>query len=113
MKRRFRLYCRKKSGRYYIHDDQTGKQESLHTSDRATATRLLHAKNEASQQPAINLQIARAYLMASDPLVATRTWQHVMNEIVKTKLPLTAICAGASVATETNDSPRPSTARRC
>ena len=47
MRQRFRLYRRGDSGRYYIHDDLTGKQESLHTSDRATATRLLHAKNEA------------------------------------------------------------------
>jgi len=28
-----------------------------------------------------------AYVMASDPEVCTRTWQHVMNEIVKTEGP--------------------------
>jgi hypothetical protein len=60
MKQKFRLYRRGKSGRYYIHDEATGRQESLHTTDRAKATRLFHAKNEASEQPAINLQIARA-----------------------------------------------------
>ena len=80
MKQRFRRYCRKKGGRYYLHDDQTGKQESLHASARATATRLLHAKNEASQQSAINLQIARAFLAATDPQIATRTCQFVMDE---------------------------------
>ena len=73
MRQQFRLYRRKKGGRYYLHNDLTGKQESLHTSDRAKATRLLHAKNEAGQQPAINLQIARAYLAATDPQIATRT----------------------------------------
>jgi len=57
----------------------------LHTSDRSKATRLLHAKNEAGQQPAINLQIARAYLVATDPQIATRTWQFVMDEIAKLK----------------------------
>ena len=47
--------------------------------------RLLHSKNEADRQPAINLQIARAYLAAGDPDVMTRTWQVVMDELIKTK----------------------------
>jgi hypothetical protein len=58
---RFRLYRRKKGGRYYIHDDVTGKQESLQTSNRPAAIRLLHAKNEAVLQRAMNLQIAQVY----------------------------------------------------
>jgi hypothetical protein len=49
------------------------------------AQRIFNAKNEAYQQPAINLQIARAYLMAVDPLVAKRSWRQVMEEIVKLK----------------------------
>jgi hypothetical protein len=85
MKQRFRLYRRKKGGRYYIHNELTGKQESLHTNDRAKARRLLHAKNEAGELPAINLQIARAYLAATDPQIATRTWQLVMDEPAKLK----------------------------
>ena len=85
MKQRFRLYRRKRGGRFYVHDGLTGKQDSLGTSDRAEAVRLLHAKNEAEQQPAVNLQIARAYLAASDPQVATRTWQFVMDETAKLK----------------------------
>jgi hypothetical protein len=60
MRQRFRLYRRKKGGRYYLHDELTGKQESLGTRERGTAIRLLHSKNEAGQQPAVNLQIARA-----------------------------------------------------
>jgi hypothetical protein len=60
MRQRYRLYRRKRGGRYYLQDDVTGKQESLGTSDRATAARLLHSKNEAVKQPAVNLQIARA-----------------------------------------------------
>jgi len=84
MRRRFRLY-RRNGGRFYIHDSVTGKQESLGTSDRTIATRLLHSKNEAGQQPAINLQIARAYLAASDPQVATRHWQFVMDEMARLK----------------------------
>ena len=85
MKQRFRLYKRKKGGRYYVHDDVTGKQDSLHTTDRATAIRLFHSRQEAEQQPAVNLQIARAYLAASDPQIATRNWQLVMDELVKLK----------------------------
>ena len=61
MKQRFRLYRRKQGGRYYIHNELTGKQESLHTNDRAKATRLLHKERGAGELPAINLQIARAY----------------------------------------------------
>ena len=85
MRQRFRLYKRKKGGRFYIHDDVTGKQESLGTNDRATAIRLFHSRQEAEQQPAVNLQIARAYLAASDPQIATRIWQFVMDEMVKLK----------------------------
>jgi len=85
MRKRFRLYKRKNGGRFYIHDEVTGKQDSLHTSDRATAVRLFHSRQEAEQQPAVNLQIARAYLAASDPQIATRDWQFVMDELVKLK----------------------------
>ena len=85
MRQRYRLYRRKNGGRYYLHDDATGKQESLGTSDRATAVRLFHSRQEAEKQPAINLQIARAYLVASDPQIATRNWQLVMDELVKLK----------------------------
>jgi integrase len=85
MKQRYRLYKRKKGGRYYIHDDVTGKQDSLHTTDHATAVRLFHSRQEAEQQPAVNLQIARAYLAAADKQIATRHWEFVMDEMVKHK----------------------------
>ena len=85
MKQRYRLYKRKKGGRYYVHDEVTGKQDSLHTTDRTTAIRLFHSRQEAEQQPAVNLQIARAYLAASDKQIATRNWQFVMDELVKLK----------------------------
>ncbi len=70
---------------FWCQDNETGKQETLRTKDRATAERLFAAKNEAHQQPIINLQIARAYLLVGDPQIATRTWQFVMEEIVKLK----------------------------
>jgi guanylate kinase len=83
MKLRYRLF-RRNSGIFFLEDRATKQQESLRTRIREAAVRILHAKNEAYQQPAINLQIARAYLMVSDPLIVKRTWQHVMDEIVKT-----------------------------
>jgi len=83
MRQRYRLYHRKNGGRYYLHYDVTGEQVSLGTSDRATAVRRFHSTREAVQQPAVNLQIARAYLAASDPQIATRNWQFVMDGMVK------------------------------
>ena len=83
MKNRFRLFIR--SGIFYCEDTGTGKQTSLRTRDRAEAERLLAAKNEAVRQPAMNLQIAQVYLHHSDPTLATRTWQRVMEHIVTTK----------------------------
>ena len=84
MKQRYRVYCRQ-GGIYYAFDRFTGKRESLETTDHATALRLLHARNEAHQQPIINHQIARAYLAAGDPEITKRSWQVVMEEIIKTK----------------------------
>jgi integrase len=45
----------------------------------------LHARNEAAHQPFVNVQIARAYLAASDADIGTRTWESAMTEIVKAK----------------------------
>ena len=71
MKQRFRLY-RRQRGIYYIHDDETGKQQSLQTRDRAEAWQLFSAKTQAHRQAHLNLRLARTYLRASDPLAATR-----------------------------------------
>jgi hypothetical protein len=83
MRNRYRMFLR--GFVFWCQDNQTGKQESLRTKDPQTAKRFLNARNEAFQQPIINLQIARAYLIVGDPAVATRTWQFVMDEIVKLK----------------------------
>ena len=49
------------------------------------AESLLHARNEAVRQPELNIQLARAYLAAGDPLSLGRNWQMVMDALVKTK----------------------------
>jgi hypothetical protein len=84
MKTRYRLFLRRKSV-YYAFDDTTKKFTSLKTKNKAEATRLLVAMNEAGQQPAMNLSLARVYLRHSDPMVSKRTWQHVLDEIIAIK----------------------------
>ena len=75
VKNRFRLVrYRSLGGMYYLHDTETDQRKSLETKDKARATELLVAHNEAAREPAFNLQKARVYMAASDPEVATRTW---------------------------------------
>ena len=83
MKQQFILFRRVDV--FYCENTTTGQQTSLHTRDRDEALRVLHAKNEAERQPAINLQIARAYLAATDGQISTRAWQFVMEEAAKLK----------------------------
>ena len=42
---------------------------------------MIHASNEAHRQPVLNLQLARAYLTASDPAFVERTWQTAMAQL--------------------------------
>ena len=77
MKQRFILFRR--ADVFYCEDTTTRKQTSLHTKDRDDALRVLHAKNEAELQPAINLQIARAYLTASDAADRGRVREQVVT----------------------------------
>lgn len=82
MKNRYRLIHRNhRGGMFYAVDTATGKRSSLNTTDKAEAARLLAAKNQAHHQPTLNMEIAKAFLTASDPAWTQRTWQNVMNEI--------------------------------
>jgi integrase len=81
----YRIFHRA-SGIWYIQNRQTGHQESLRTRSKHEAVRLLNARNESVYQPsAINLQLARAYINASDPKLGSRTWQDVMDQVVAMK----------------------------
>jgi hypothetical protein len=66
---------------FYCVDKTTGKRTSLLTTDRDEAQQIIEAKNQAERQPVLNLQIARAYLTASDPAWTQRNWQDVANRI--------------------------------
>ena len=89
MKPKYRMFRRGQV--FWCQDNHTGRQESLQTKDRTVAERLLYARNEAHQQPIINLQIARAYLLVSDPQIGKRSWQDVMDELVKLKHGVTQV----------------------
>jgi hypothetical protein len=73
MKTKFIIFRR--GSVFYAEDTTTGKQTSLRTKDETETRSLLNAKNEARRQPVLNLQLARAYLSASDPAFVERTWQ--------------------------------------
>jgi integrase len=79
MKTKYTLFRR--GDVFYVQDSSTGKQTSLRTKDETEATRLLNARNEAQNQPVLNLHLARAYLTASDPAFVERTWQMVMEQM--------------------------------
>jgi hypothetical protein len=79
MKTKYTLFLR--GAVYYSQDTATGQQKSLRTRDETETHSLLNAMNEAQRQPVLNLHLARAYLTASDPTFAERTWQMVMEPL--------------------------------
>jgi integrase len=82
MKTRYRLIRRGiRGGLYYCVDTKTGKRTSLGISNEDEARQIIEARNNSERQPALNLQIARSYLIASDPAWMQRTWQDVMEQI--------------------------------
>jgi hypothetical protein len=83
MKNRYRLFRRGQV--YYTHDAETGKQQSLRTTNRKEAERLLIARNEAQDNRLLNLKIAEAHLAAHDPQMNKRTWQDVMDYMLDRK----------------------------
>jgi hypothetical protein len=67
MKTRYRLICRgTRSGAYSCVDTKTGQRTSLGTTNADDARQIIEAKNNAERQAVLNLQIARAYLAATD-----------------------------------------------
>jgi len=85
MSQRYRKFKRT-WGTYYAYDNVTGNSVSLKTRVKAEAEQKVNAMNEAERQPGISLGLARVYLNATDPKLATRTWQEVMEHIVEKKI---------------------------
>jgi hypothetical protein len=98
MKVLYRLYRR--GARFYCEHVETGKQESLRTSKRSEALRLVAAKNEAAQASYLNLSLGRTYLQAHDPELPNRTWGDVMDRMLERKY-------------RSSESPAASTVERC
>jgi len=83
MKQKFRLF---RHGRtFWCEDTESGRQQTLGTKNKVDAVRLLHGRNEYHAVPFVNLQMARAYMMAADPKAPTWTWQDIFDEIIKLK----------------------------
>jgi len=84
MTQRYRKFKRA-WGMWYAFDTATGNSVSLKTRERAEAVQTVNAMNETERQPSISLGLAKVYLNAADPKLATRTWQEVMENIVAKK----------------------------
>jgi integrase len=85
---KYRLY-RRRNGNFYWQENGSKKQGSLRTTEKREAERLLNAMNESHREPTLNLNLARAYLVAHDPEMARRTWQAVMDEMATHGIPTT------------------------
>jgi integrase len=80
MRERYRMYQRN-GGNFYAKDRKTGQSISLATTDHREATRLLVAKNQATEQPFLNVAMAKVYLSAQSPEFLTRTWGNLIEVV--------------------------------
>jgi hypothetical protein len=80
MQNRYRMY-RRNGTAFYAKDKTTGRTETLGTTDRAEAQRLLSAKNQAAEQPHLNVAMARVYLSCKSPELLDRTWNDVFEDM--------------------------------
>src|ERR1700693_6624191 len=78
MENRYRLF-RRGNGVYYALEASNLRQMSLRTRSHAEATRLIAAKNQASDVPQLNRAMAKVYASAASPELMERTWQEVMD----------------------------------
>lgn len=77
--KRYRLFRKGAYGTFYVEDVVTRQQSSLKTRDRQEAERLLQARCEAADAPDRAFRVGMAYLGATDPLAASRTWRDVVE----------------------------------
>lgn len=84
MKERYRKFKRA-WGTWYAFDNLTGNSVTLKTRDKVEAIKKVNAMNETERAPSISLGLAKVYLNAADPKLATRTWQEVMEHVVARK----------------------------
>jgi len=88
IKSRYRLVCRgSRGGKFYCYDTRLRQRTSLNTTDRRAAVQIVNAKNQAEQQPALNLQLAEAYLAGTDNGITKRTWADALAALTAMKRP--------------------------
>ena len=86
MNTRYRLTYRGiRGGMYYCVDKTIGKRTSLGTTNEDEARQIVEAKNTATRQPILNLQIAKAYIAGTDSGITTRTWRQAIEALIETK----------------------------
>jgi hypothetical protein len=83
MQDKFRLY-RRPNGMLYADEYGTRHRESLQTKNEAEARRLIAARNQAAASPVFNMEMAKVYLRAHDPLLCERTWTTVSDSVQQT-----------------------------
>lgn len=74
---------------FYLLEAETGRRTSLRTTDSSEAEQIVRARNDAANQPALGLAMARAYLSSTHPKLAERTWQAVLEEFCSRGQPQT------------------------
>jgi hypothetical protein len=75
-----KYWLSKRGSMFYSLDSETRERKSLGTSNRAEAQKIIQAKNESTNRPALGLSLAKAYIAAYDQTLVTRTWRFVMDE---------------------------------
>jgi integrase len=83
MKNMYRKFRRGKV--WWIQHNETGKQESLRTKDKAEALRLLDLKNRPHAVAGFHLSMARTHLQLGNAEIISRTWKNVFETIIRTK----------------------------
>lgn len=87
MKNRFTLFRR--GNVFYFEDRETKLQKSLCTQKLDEARKIVQAKNDAVNQPMMNLVMAKSFLAAQDLKLVTRTWEDVVERFNDRQNPVT------------------------
>lgn len=66
MQKKFKMF-RRSNGIYYSEELPSRRQATLGTKDKTEAKSLIASKNQAADQPALNMAMAKIYLSAKSP----------------------------------------------
>jgi integrase len=80
MQKKFKMF-RRSNGIYYSEELPSHRQITLGTKDKIEAKALIASKNQAENQPALNMAMARIYLSAKSPEFLTHTWGELVQRM--------------------------------